>query len=297
MMQVFNDKHYVFIISAGRTGTKYFGTILQETVKESFSVHEPDVLSGLNRSLLGQIKQFGFYNMVPGRLLGRTGIRTLSERFLGGDISEHELIQSVKDHRTNYYSSIDSPLIIESYYGWYGCIPAIRQLFKNYRIIVVARDPRDWVTSNVNWKEWYGKNDWVSRLNAGRINPYMVGDSTYESRWSEFSRFQKLCWAYSFIYNNLMDEVENDGNIQLFKYEDLFNAPERFEHFNQLLGFITQFQDREFAYKVPHGILDRRIHKNSSDEFPKHPDWSSKLRNQYWEICQGIHNRLEYPVL
>ena len=295
MMQVFNDKHYVFIISAGRTGTKYFGTILQETIDDSFSVHEPDVLSGVNERLLKQIKQFGFYNMVPGRILGKTGIRTLSERFLSGDISNERLLNSVIDHRKNYYESIANPIIIESYYGWYGCIPAIQKLFKNYRVIVVARDPRDWVTSNVNWKQWYGNDDWVSKLKAGRINPAMVGDKAYAMKWDKFTRFQKLCWAYSFVYNTMIDQVEQDENIQLFNYEDLFIGPERSEKFINLLNFITQFKNRKFNYTIPDGILDRRIHKNSSDEFPKHPDWPSEYQEQYWEICENIHQRLKYP--
>lgn len=293
-MHEFKDKHFVFIISAGRTGTKYFGTILQETIDNSFSVHEPDVLSGVNKRLLSQIKDFGFYNMVAGRLLGKTGIRTLSEKFLGNQITEQELSDSVISHRQKYYNSIPQELIIESYYGWYGCIPAIRKLFKNYRIIVVARDPRDWVTSNVNWKEWYGKGDWVDRLKAGRINPSLVGETEYIPKWHGFSRFQKLCWAYSYIYNTMLNEVEQDKNIQLFKYEDLFQAPERYKTLDNLLQFITKHDNQNFKYSVQDGLLERRIHKNSSNEFPKHSDWSGKLLEQYWEICGDIHGRLNY---
>ncbi len=294
-MQEFDDKHFAFIISAGRTGTKYFATVLEETIDRSFSVHEPDVLSGINTRLLQQIKQFGFYNMVPGRLLGKTGIRNLSEKFIGKQLSEKELSDAVVDHRKKYYPSIPQQLIIESYYGWYGCIPAIRKVFKNYRIIVVARDPRDWVTSNVNWKEWYGKNDWVSRLKAGRINPRLVGDTDYIQKWDGFSRFQKLCWAYGHIYNTLLDEVEKDDHVQLFKYEDLFNSPDRYNNLERLLQFISKFDDQSFDFSVTDGLLERRIHKNSSDEFPKHPEWSAELLDQYWEICGDIHHRLKYP--
>jgi hypothetical protein len=295
MMQKFNDKHFVFVISAGRTGTKYFGTVLQETIDNSFSVHEPDVLSGVNKRLIGQVKDFGFYNMIPGRLLGKTGIRTLSEKFLGGHISEKELSKSVVSHRKKYYESIPKELVIESYYGWYGCIPAIRKLFKNYRVIVVARDPRDWVTSNVNWKEWYGKDDWVSRLKAGRINPSLVGDKQYAQKWDGFDRFQKLCWAYSYIYNTMLDQVEQDDHIQLFKYEDLFQGPERYDTLGKLLGFITKYDDKNFHFNAQDGLLERRIHKNSSDQFPKHSEWSEIQLEQYWEICGDIHTRLNYP--
>ena len=295
MMKEFNDKHFVFVVSAGRTGTKYFGTVLQETIDNSCSVHEPDVLSGVNKRLIGQIKDFGFYNMVPGRLLGKTGIRNLSEKFLGGHISEKELSKTVFNHRKKYYGSIPQELVIESYYGWYGCIPAIRKLFKNYRVIVVARDPRDWVTSNVNWKEWYGKDDWVSRLKAGRINPSQVGDKEYAEKWGGFDRFQKLCWAYSYIYNTMFDQVEQDEHIQLFKYEDLFQEPERYDTLENLLGFITKYDDRNFNFNAQDGLLERRIHKNSSDQFPKHSEWSEIQLEQYWEICGDIHTRLNYP--
>lgn len=293
-MNPFNDKYFVFIISAGRTGTKYFGTILEKIIDNSFSVHEPDVLSGVNVKLIKQVKQFGFYNMIPGRILGISGIRNLSERYLGGKISDDKLVQNIRKHRENFYKNIDEKLIIESYYGWYGCIPAIRKLYKNYKIVIITRDPKDWVTSNMNWQQWYGKKDWVNKLNAGRINPSITKDEFYKNKWRNFNRFQKLCWAYQFIYNNLLKNSFNDINIKVFKYEDLFIHKEKYSHLENLIQFIVNFDDAFFNYQIPINILEKRINKNISSSFPIYKSWDKKLTKQYLNICGEIQNKLNY---
>lgn len=80
-------KDLVFIASGGRTGTQFFGDMLKTVIDDCWSEHEPDMLLGLNWRTYDQIRRFGFWHMVPGRLLGMTGVRSLGHKLLTGELS------------------------------------------------------------------------------------------------------------------------------------------------------------------------------------------------------------------
>jgi hypothetical protein len=295
-MRVFKEKYFVFVTSAGRTATKYFGELLDDMITGSYSVHEPDVFSGFKIKSLQQIRQFGLNHLIFGKFTGKTGIRNLSQRYLAKKINREQLKAALVDHRRKYYKGIRQDLIIESYSGWYGVIPGIRNLYKNYKIVVVIRDPRDWITSNMNWGTMYGKRDWVSRLKLERLNPNMVGDKQYVTQWQNFSQFQKLCWAWKTIYQIIIDNSKNDPNVQIIRFEDLFRSPKKYLNLENLLAFITQFSDKAFSYCIPENILERRIHKNISYAFPTWNHWNSDMKADCEKICGDLFNRFYEKV-
>lgn len=293
-MTVFDDKHFVFIISGGRTGTKYFGDVLSSLIPDAFSVHEPDVLTDFKLKSVQQIKLFGLYQLVFGKLIGKTGIRNLSQNYLSGKIDIDELNTAVSKHRRRYYESIAEDLIIESYSGWYGVIPAIRQLFKYYKIVVIVRDPRDWVTSNMNWGTMYGKRDWVDRLGLGRLEPRLVNDSDFISQWPRFNRFQKLCWSWKTIYEIILQNIRHDPNAYIMKFEDVFHSRYKYEHLQRLLDHITAFSDRHFFYQILEGILDQRKNINISSEFSTWIHWRDEMKDHLDRICWDLAAQFGY---
>ena len=168
------NKHFVFIVSGGRTGTTFLGNLLDKMIQDAFSVHEPDVFTGINKKTWQRLKTFGFYHMVLGRALGKTGIRNLSQKYQAGQLSDRYLFKNIQRHRKEYYLSITKTLVIESYHQWYGILPAIPKLFNQYRVVGIVRDPRDWVASWQNHhRALFGKQDLVRRLGYRRLDHKM----------------------------------------------------------------------------------------------------------------------------
>ena len=293
-MGIFEDKHFVFLISAGRTGTKFFGDLLGDMIDGAFSVHEPDVLMDFKIKSMQQLQNFGLYNLIIGKLLRKTGIRNLSQNFLSGRIELAELKSAIVGHREKFYRSIDKELIIESYSGWYGAIPAIRSLYRNYKIVVIVGDPRDWVVSNMNWGTMYGKRDWISRLGLGRLAPAMTGDAQFEDQWQSFSQFQKLCWAWKTIYEIILRTVENDPNALIFKFEDIFRSEKKYENLAKLLSFISEFPEKKFSYRVPEAVLEKKVNINISYEFSGDENWDAKMSNDLKNICSSTALKFNY---
>lgn len=291
---VFKKKYFVFITSGGRTGTKFFGDLLSDIIQDSFSVHEPDVFSGFNYKSIQQLKEFGFRHLILGKLTGKTGIRNLSQNYLSNKISLKELETAIFNHREKYYDNIENDLIIESYSGWYGAIPGIKRLYKNYKIVIVLRDPRDWITSNMDWGTMYGERDWISKLGLGRLNPKMIQDTEYEEEWTNFSRFQKLCWAWKTIYEIMLKSSENDTNVKVVKFEDIFKVDEKYKKLENLMTFITHFSNKNFSFTIPENVLERRVNKNISYKFPEWEKWDNEMKNDLLRICGHVMHRLNY---
>jgi hypothetical protein len=293
-MNVFAEKYFIFITSGGRTGTKFFGDLLGDIIQGSFSIHEPDVFSGFKYKSIHQLRQFGFRHLILGKLTGKTGIRNLSQNYLSKKISLKELEEAISRHRENYYYNIENDLIIESYSGWYGAIPGIRRLYKKYKIVIVLRDPRDWVISNMDWGTMYGERDWISKLGLSRLNPKMIQDKEYDEEWTRFSRFQKLCWAWKTIYEIMLKSSENNPNIKVVKFEDIFRAEAKYKNMKNLLTFITHFSDRNFSFKIPENLLERRVNKNISYKFREWKNWDDEMKNDLLRICGNVMHRLNY---
>lgn len=293
-MNVFAEKYFIFITSGGRTGTKFFGDLMSDIIQDSFSVHEPDVFSGFKYKSIHQLRQFGFRHLILGKLTGETGIRNLSQNYLSKKISLKELETAIFNHREKYYDNIEKDLIIESYSGWYGAIPGIKRLYKNYKIVIVLRDPRDWVISNMDWGTMYGERDWISKLGLSRLSPKMIQDKEYDEDWTRFSRFQKLCWAWKTIYEIMLKSSENDPNVKVVKFEDIFGAEAKYKNLKNLLTFTTHFPNKNFSFKIPENVLEKRVNKNISYKFPEWEKWDNEMKNDLLRICGHVMHRLNY---
>ncbi len=123
------NKNAVIIVSGGRTGTRFFGDLLSEMVEDSYSVHEPDLFEGLTVRTWQRLKTFELYHIVIGRLLGQTGIRNLSQKYLSDALDLDNLAHAVRDHRFRYFASLNPALIIDSYYQRYGILPVLPLAF------------------------------------------------------------------------------------------------------------------------------------------------------------------------
>lgn len=288
------NKHNVFIVSGGRTGTRFFGDLISSLITNSFSVHEPDVFAGFNTLTARRISIFGLYHMVIGRFLGKTGIRNLTQRYLSGRIKTNDLVTEIKKHRQSYYDGIDRSLIIESYYQWYGLLPVIPRAFDQYKVLCIVRDPRTWVSSWMNFEAHFGKKDLVKKFKSKRLNPKMIGEKKYAELWDEMSQFQKLCWTWQAVYSLIAKFDAENAKTLLVKYEDVFLSDDRDKSFEDVLNFITTFDEHTFPYKFDTGLLQRRVHAAGRKRFPDWHEWDYNLSTQLADICGPLMYELGY---
>lgn len=288
------SKHIGIICSTGRTGTSYFASVLPEVIDGAFCVHEPDVWDGLTRKSLERIRRFGIYHMIIGRVMGFTGLRNLSQRYLAGKITLDGLAEAIRRQRGSYYESIQADLIIESNGQWFGVLPALPRVFRNYRIVGIIRDARTWLASTMNFGRVHGPRDWVTRLGFRRLDPELVGDMEYIGRWRSMNAFERVCWTWRGINTVLDKTIAADINGRMYRYEDLFLDSLNGVEIEDMLKFITCFPDRRFSHEFSQDLLGRRIHSVSRDAFPDWQLWDREHARVLQEICGPLMEKYGY---
>lgn len=287
-------KYIVFIVSAGRTGTMFFGERLSEIIRGAHSVHEPDVVEGFNKATLDHIKTFGWYHMVLGRLLGKTGIRNLSRKYLAGELARGDLIDSLHRQRDGYYRSIDSDLIVESYTQWFGVLPVLPEVFEYHKVVALVRDPRTWMTSLMDYGSRFGPRDLLTNLGFRHLDPKSFGDPQYIGSWANMSAFERNCWHWKTICSLLRSHVLASPNARMFRYEDLFLAESRLDHFRDMLEFMTLFPGRRFSYRLDAAILERQSNASKKGRFPDWRAWDKHRARYMHDMCGPLMAEFDY---
>jgi len=288
------DQDLAYIVSGGRTGTKYFGEMLCDFIPEAYSVHEPDVATLDDLQLLRQrVKTFGLWHMVVGRLLGKTGIRALSTRRLSGDIGDQKrFIQSIRRHRESYYAGLNAPLIIESYNQWYGLLPQVRELYPDARIVGIIRDPRDWVVSWLNHGARHGRTDRVTMFGQKRLTPAMVGEADLVPDWETLTPFEKLCWDWRVINTTIVDFCDQDEASRVFRFEDLFLGEDD-TSMRDLINFVAQHPSRTYEQTYDAELRRQKVNTRAS-RAERWPQWTPEQVRHLEKMCQPLMSRFGY---
>lgn len=295
-MTIETDKDVVLVTSGGRTGTSFFAKTLDRIIDDCFSVHEPDVWHGpFRRESWRAVRWFGLYHVVVGKLLRRTGMRCISERYLSGDWTEKRAIAAIERQRADFYRSRDASLIVECNAQWYGLLPLLPRVLSSYRVLALVRDPRTWVRSFLNYGHHHDERDQVARLGLPRISPEMFGGE-WAGRWQEMTVFQRLCWDWRFITHRLLEAAESDAGIRVVRFEDLFLGPEPEGKLEETLEFLTDFGDRRYDFSVPAGVFDRRLNVSRPVRMGPWNTWPQERRGFLLEMCGPLMDQLGYSA-
>jgi len=288
---VATDKKLVFIVSGGRTGTAFFGERLREVIADCHSVHEPDLFVGFNRLSFSRIRQFGWWHVVFGKLLGRTGLRTIGTRYLMGRLSAQDCQERLATFRQRYHASLEASLVIESSAQWWYVVDQIPNVWPDARIIAVIRDPRAWVRSWLNKGDRYVSRDRAARVPPGRLTPRKLGDAEWSRRWHELDAFGKLAWEWRTVYGRLEQHVAHYCNGRMYRFEDIFGQDD--STLADLVTFAASHGASECAISPLAGFRDE-VRNASEGSEPEWQQWSAERARLLDELCGPLMQQYGY---
>jgi hypothetical protein len=294
-------KPTIIITSLGRTGTKFFQVLMKSLLPQSCSLHEPDVFNffqykrGIERvsQVQAQVKEVGLYNLFIRKPLGSWSLMEVSDKRVCGAIDISAALNKVYNQRSSFVKNVSGSPYIESNAGYYGVLDILDHVFDQYRAVYIVRDGRNWIQSEMNWGQMYGKSKlqklvahtWPTAVQCGEVSKYT---------WESMARFEKLCWAWVKLNEYAVNSITGNPNIALIKFEDIFKSENQYQNLEELLTFLTSFEEpTKLDFTSIAGWLEKRIH-GSEGIFPKWADWSTNQKEYFHGICGPLMERLDY---
>ena len=157
-----------------------------------------------------------------------------------------------------------------------------KEKIKNSKIVHLVRDPRDFVTSFMNWK-----NQSLSKKILHYFIPFWqappLGKGINIFRWIFMSKFEKYCWVW-YYKNSLFKELLNKTDYKLFKFEDLTISSKKSEHIKTLTNFL-ELEEKTSNYQE---IASKAVNKSAIKKFPSYEHWSQKQKDTLQGICGDL---------
>ncbi|NWF64971.1 MAG: sulfotransferase [Chloroflexi bacterium] len=251
----------LLIISTGRTGTIFLARLFGELYPNIASYHE----RGKSRPV--QIAT----NLHFAHVLPKGAVKAIW-RFLKGD--------EIKTCKKDYHLDANNFL--------YGLASLAPELYPNLRALHIVRDPRDYVTSQLNFSR-QKRTSYIANylVPFWQPNPFLIGELPI-SRAFRFSRFEKYCWVWDFK-NRIMSRLENSTTPYLrIRFEDLFNEnPEpAFQRIIEFFGLPPIENIRE-KFREP-------ANTSKPTFFPEWREWTPSQAVQLQALCGAQMKALGY---
>ena len=247
-----NKNFYIF--STGRSGTTYLSNLIQ---------HNEPSLGNLH-----QLKNSKKLNVMGNLALGNKACHYFLISYLSRKFN-HALPPSTVD-----------PLKSIAYYQY------IKILYeedpsglKNITIIHLVRDPRDFVTSFMNWK-----NRNLSGKIAHHLTPFWMPEPKLKERFS-MSKFEHFCWIWSKKHHLFDDGFSHLPNYYLFRIEDLKPGSGKL---NELLSLITNKDE------IKTELNKTNRNKSMKKGFPSWESWDPKQAKKLDNICTELMQKFGY---
>ena len=187
----------MLVVSTGRTGTKALAQHLNEAYEGVLALHEPPPT--------------------------RFRLRRTANRYLCGRLSARRLARVLSVERRAMGAHPECALYIESNPGLAGFLDVFGQVFADFQVLHVVRDPRTYIPSALDWGVFRG----VRRVLAEYL-PFWLPKPDYRNprgalRWKRMSHVARLAWYWTLI-NEHLDRASllYPDRYMRVTYEDLF---------------------------------------------------------------------------
>lgn len=255
------NKKTVFILSTGRTGTKFLAEFFNRA-PDVFAVHEPK----------------------PSRVL-----RFWTMAYLQRKVSEPKMREILNKFRAKKIHSTDEEIYIESNNFMAGFTNAITKELEDSTIIHIVRDPRDYVKSAMN----KGADSRLKGL-ANRFLPY-AHLPLKRKKHAVLIRTAEY-WK---LVNEYLEGADSKSSYHLYKFEEIFDPKsKKLENLIGVLGveLVPESSDRNQKVNKAHLKVMKSWESWSNEEcrivdeicgplmkkygYGSEPEWKARLKKR-----------------
>ncbi len=256
-----NDVDPVFIVSTGRTGTKFLATFLAS--------HYPNVEA---------------HHTTP----WSTAINIASNAYLARLLSKRVLLGIWEALKGDRYAYTDKDIFVDSNNHLYAFATVARELYPGLKVVHVVRDPRTYVRSHINWSRQRAKS---------LIANYCVPFWQPSPRWAAqsdgarpgLSKFEHFCWVWTFK-NELMAKLQGTAHDYLcIRFEDFVHPKKAGETLAKIAEFIGLQPIVAATAEV-----QQAVNSTTRQGFPRWQKWSAYRCARLDEYCGLTMKKYRY---
>jgi hypothetical protein len=247
----------VYLLSTGRTGTSFISNLIEKKFNTSSTLHQHKGSRILN--IISNISlKYGFVKKALIKYIDNK-----NDSFPPTTIDPLQTMAlSIYLNELNKKDNIESQPIT---------------------IIHLVRDPRDFVTSFMNWKE---------RKLSGKIAHYLIpfwmpkppSENIFKNL--TMNKFEHFCWVWQIKNNFIYENFSACQNYYLYRFEDVMSDP---KVLSELIMHIVGDN-----IILNESYLNDKINKSYDNKFPKWHEWSKKKACNLENICGSLMKEFEY---
>lgn len=256
------DTQPILIISTGRTGTIFLSRLFADLYPDSASYHE----RGHSRAI--QI----LTNLHFSHLLPKSALKFAWKILKGNEV----LTCEKKFH-------IDANNFL------YGLASLAPELYPNLKVLHIVRDPRMYVTSQLNFSI-QKKTSFIGNylVPFWQPNPFLVGEIPLNKAFG-FTRFEKYCWVWDFK-NRTMQRLESSSTPYMrIRFEDLFDTKNPEGLFQEITDFLGLPRSKNIREK-----FQEPANSSKTTFFPDWHNWTTHQAAQLQSLCGEQMNAYGY---
>ena len=157
-------------------------------------------------------------------------------------------------------------------------------------VIHVVRDPRDFVTSFMNWKRQSAKRTILHHaVPAWQPNPWLSRECGLGS-WLGMDKFEHFCWVWNFK-NRLFEELADRVWYRRLRLEDLVTGDRGVERFAELCRDMKLSVDPDFD---PLTLMKTRVNPSQQGFTASWGAWTPDMAAVLERHCGDLMRRYGY---
>jgi hypothetical protein len=260
-------KSNYFIVSSGRTATKFFANFFMENFDNVLALHEPapDLFD------VGMDKY----------------------RYPNKFVSTKSQLKKARYSQYKKLIENNFKIYIESNPNLSFLLPEVKKIFPNAKILYITRDLPSYLLSaynkspdNSNKMHFYADND-----HRKRLSPIDINDTSYIDLWSTMSRERKIAWFWTMCNNIILEDIRDMDYLHV-KYEDIFIGNKKIEELKKIIKYFElPFDESRDLYA---NALSQKKNTNSKKILTKFNEIKKIKRDQLFEMTYATRKALGY---
>lgn len=244
----------VFILSTGRTGTKFLA---------KFFDNHPDVTA--------------FHEPKPSRI-----IRMWSVARLEGCVSRRSISRVLYAKRKKLMSQVNSPIYVESNPYLLGAVDCLGETFDKPIIVNIVRDPRSYIKSSLN----HGNTKGLKKFLNSHFPFWYPRTSRILSSKKSKSLIMRNAEYWKIVNHWLEKSCGNQENYHLFKFEEIFDKNSgELEKLAKIIGLDSTFVKNS---KI------KSINQSKDKAISSWEEWTPEECRAVHKICQPEMEKYGY---